>query len=190
MRIDIPLFEGEQICLAPIDHEKDPEIESRWTHDTEYLRMLSPDLARALSPAQVKKKYEKIEKDMEESKNLFYFTVRARSDDRLLGFVRLYGIEWSNGTGLIELGIGADEDRLCGYGSEALRLMLRYAFDELNLHRLTAFIAEYNPVALHVFGKAGFIEEVRRRQALNRDGRRWDAIHMGLLRSDWEGAEQ
>jgi RimJ/RimL family protein N-acetyltransferase len=63
--------------------------------------------------------------------------------------------------------------------------MLRFAFDELNLFRLSAFIAEYNPAGLSLAKKFGFIEEVRRRQALERDGRRWDMIHCGLLREEW-----
>ena len=185
MEIQTPLFEGQLICLAPIDHDKDPEIESQWTHDSEFMRMLSTEPMRPLSPAQVKKKYEAIEKDLEESKNLFYFTIRLRADDHLLGFARLYWVEWTNGAGMLKLGIGSRTDRGHGYGSEALRLMLRYAFTELNLHRLGATISEYNPVALHVFAKAGFVEEVRRRQAINRDGRRWDLIHVGILREEW-----
>jgi RimJ/RimL family protein N-acetyltransferase len=185
MRIDQSLFEGEHICFGPIDHEKDPDIESRWTHDASYLRMISLDPALPASPARIKKHYEAIEKDQEEKKNLFYFTLRMRSDDRLIGFARLYWIEWSNGIGFVELGIGDPEDRGHGYGSEALGLLLRFAFDELNLYRLTAIIPEYNIVALHLFSKAGFIEEVRRRQSVSRDGRRWDLIHLGLLRDEW-----
>jgi RimJ/RimL family protein N-acetyltransferase len=38
---------------------------------------------------------------------------------------------------------------------------------------------------LRFFEKAGFIVEVRRRQALNRDGRRWDLLHLGLLQQEW-----
>ena len=186
MRIDEPLFEGEHICLAPIDHEKDPEIESRWTHDAEYLRLLSADPARPIAPALLKKKYDEIEKEMDEGRKLFYFTIRLRSDERLIGFARLFWIEWSNGTGMIQLGIGDPQDRGQGYGSEALRLLLRYAFAELNLHRLTAFIPEYNKGAMRLFEKAGFIEEVRRRQAIHRDGRRWDMVHMGILRREWK----
>ena len=53
MKIDVPLFESEHICLGPIDHNVDPEIESTWTHDAEYLRMLSADIARPQSPAQL-----------------------------------------------------------------------------------------------------------------------------------------
>ena len=189
MNIAQQLFTGENICLGPIDHEKDAEIESRWTHDPTYLRLLSTDAARPLAAAQIKKKYEAIEKEMEESRSLFYFTIRMRSDDRLIGFARLYWIEWSNGSAHIELGIGDAQDRGRGYGSEALRLMLRYAFAELNLHRLTAITGSYNLGALHVMQKAGFVEEVRRRQALYRDGQRWDILHLGLLRHEWQSPE-
>jgi len=185
MEIQTPLFEGQLICLASIDHDNDPEIESQWTHDSEFMRMLYTEPMRPLSPTQVKKKYEAIEKDLEESKNLFHFTIRARLDDRLLGFASLYWIEWTNGAGMLKLGIGNRTDRGHGFGSEALRLMLRYAFTELNLHRLGATIPEYNPVAQHIFAKAGFVEEVRRRQAINRDGQRWDLIHVGILREEW-----
>ncbi len=146
MKISESLFVAENICLAPIDHEKDAEIESRWTHDAEYMRLLSLEPALPLSAAQLKKRYEKIEKEQDEKKNLFYFTVRMRSDDRLVGFARLYWIEWSNAGGFVQLGIGDPNDRQHGYGTQVLRLLLRYAFDELNLYRLTAVVPEYNPV--------------------------------------------
>jgi RimJ/RimL family protein N-acetyltransferase len=186
MDLKTSLFTGQKICLAPIDYEKDPEFESKWTHDAEYMRMLYLEPMRPLTPTQIKKKYEKIEKKMAESKSLLYFTIRCLEDDRLIGFVRLYWIEWTNGNGIIEIGIGDSKDRRQGYGSEAIKLLLRYAFAEMNLFRLAAIIPEYNQVALHVFAEAGFVEEVRRRQALNRDGRRWDLIHLGILREEWE----
>lgn len=179
------LFEEELICLAPIDPERDAEIEAKWTHDAEYLRLLKADIARPLSPAQVKKAYESIEKKVEEVKNLFYFTIRTRPDERLVGFAKLYAITWSHGTGMLQMGIGDPQDRKQGYGRQALSLLLRYAFDELNLYRLTALVPEYNRDALRFFEKVGFVIEVRRRQALNRDGRRWDLLHLGLLQEEW-----
>jgi len=189
MKINEPLFVAEAICLAPIDHEKDAEIESRWTHDAEYMRLISLEPALPQSAAQLKKRYEKIEKEQDEKKNLFYFTVRMRADDRLVGFARLYWIEWSNAGGFIQLGIGDPNDRQHGYGAQTLRLLLRYAFDELNLYRLTAVVPEYNPVALHLFSKASFVEEVRQRKALNRDGRRWDLLHLGILHEEWDALQ-
>ena len=186
MKINVPLFESQHVCLAPIDHEKDAEIESRWTHNASYLRMLSSDPARPHSPEAIKKKYESIEDEMEKSKSMFYFTIRMRSDDRLIGFIRLYWIEWSNGSGKIQIGIGESKDRGKGFGTEVLQMVLRYAFAELNLHRLTAEVQEYNSAAIKLFEKCGFVEEVRRRQALNRFGRRWDELHLGILGYEWE----
>jgi RimJ/RimL family protein N-acetyltransferase len=185
MSIDTQLFEGKLICLAPIDHEKDPEVESRWTHDLTLSRALSRRPAMPLSVAQMKKKYEAIEKEVTESKNLFHFTIRSKEDGRLLGFVRIEGIEWTHGVASMKIAIGDPAERGKGYGSEALQVILRFAFSELNLYRLSAVVTEDNPAALKFFLSFNFLEEVRRRKALLRDGQTWDSIHLGLLRDEW-----
>jgi RimJ/RimL family protein N-acetyltransferase len=146
MSIDTQLFEGKLICLAPIDHEKDPEVESRWTHDLSLMRALSRQPAMPLSVAQIQKKYEAIEKEVDESKRLFHFTIRNKEDGRLLGFVRIEGIEWTHGIGSLKLAIGDPAERNKGYGSEALQLILRFAFSELNLYRLSAFVGGDSPL--------------------------------------------
>jgi RimJ/RimL family protein N-acetyltransferase len=188
--IQTQLFEARDIRLGPIDHEAHPEIESRWTHDAEFMRLMELKPVRPLSPAMVKKEYEAIEKRMEEDKNMFYFTIRTRSDDRLIGKALIESIDWTNGNGWIQLGIGAPEDRCKSFGSQTLGLLLHYAFAELNLYRVTAMVPEYNEGALRLFQKFGFMEEVRRRQALDRDGRRWDLLIFGQLRAEWEDRAQ
>ena len=185
MSIDTQLFEGKWIRLAPIDHDKDPEVESRWTHDLSLQRALSRRPAMPLSVAQMKKKYEAIEKEVDESHSVFHFTIRGKQDGRLVGFVRIEGIEWTHGTASLKLAIGDPADRGKGYGSDAMQLILRFAFSELNLYRLSAVVAEDNPQALKFFQKFNFVEEVRRRKALQRDGQTWDSIHLGLLRDEW-----
>jgi RimJ/RimL family protein N-acetyltransferase len=197
MIIQESLFEGRRICLAPLDPEKDAEIEARWTHDIEYLRLLGADPARPVSPARIKKRNSELEQEMDDKNNQYYFNIRMRQpedgsaetgaqDGRLLGFARLHWISWNHGNAFVSLGIADAQERGKGYGSEALRLILRYAFAELNLYRLSVSIPEYNQVALHVFDTAGFQEEVRQRQALHRYGRRWDLIYLGLLREEWQ----
>ncbi|MEW6404331.1 MAG: GNAT family protein [Chloroflexota bacterium] len=183
------LFEARDIRFGPIDHEAHPAIESRWTHDAEFMRLVELKPARPLSPEMVKKQYESIEKKMDEEKNLFYFTIRLRADDRLIGKALIEYINWPNGNGWLVLGIGAREDRGKGYGTQALEMLLRYAFDELSLFRVSAAIPEYNECALNLFGRFGFVEETRRRQALYRDDRRWDLMSFGLLRSEWDALQ-
>jgi RimJ/RimL family protein N-acetyltransferase len=184
--IQTQLFEGEEIRFGPMDYEKDPEIESKWTHDAEFMRLYDIAPARPLSAAMVKKQYEKLEKQVEEDKNLYYFAIRARENDRLIGKAIIQWIEWANGNGHLRLGIGAAGDRRKGYGTKALQMLLRFAFAELNLYRVTAAIPEYNEAAIALFKKAGFTEEVRRRKALDRDGRRWDILMFGLLKDEWQ----
>jgi RimJ/RimL family protein N-acetyltransferase len=108
-----------------------------------------------------------------------------REDDRLIGWAKLSSFEWTHGTGEVSLGIGAAGDRGKGCGSDALRLALRFAFDELNLHRLRAIIPGFNAGALRFFQKFDFAEEVRRRQALLLNGQRYDEVWFGLLRREW-----
>jgi RimJ/RimL family protein N-acetyltransferase len=180
------LLEAQDIRFGPIDHEAHPAIESKWTHDAEFMRMMDFNPARPLSPAMVKKQYESIEKKMEEDKNLFYFTVRARADDRLIGKAMVEWINWTNSNGWFWLGIGDADCRRKGYGTQALSLLLQFAFAELNLFRVSAALAEYNQPVIGLFRKFGFVEETRRREALQRDNRRWDLMCYGLLRSEWE----
>jgi RimJ/RimL family protein N-acetyltransferase len=185
MDIQKQLFVGRTICLGPIDHENDPQVISQWSNDPEYLRLVYNKPVYPISVGQARKQLEAVEKEMDESKNLFYFTIRAREKNRLLGFASIRWIEWTHGAGWVHLGIGDRQDRRKGYGTQALNLLLEFAFNELNLNRLGAEIAAYNPGARRLYEKAGFIEEVRRRQALSRDGRRWDLSLYGLLHQEW-----
>lgn len=115
MHLDNPLFEGQLVYLAAINHEQDAQIDSRWTLDGDYQRMLGADQVKPLSPAQVKKVYGEIEKDMDEKGNQYYFTIRrsatekVENPDQMLGFARLTRIQWNHGTGSISLAILRDE---------------------------------------------------------------------------------
>lgn len=183
------LFEGKLIRFAPHDPDRDAEIDSKWSHDPDYLRSISLDVARPLSPAQIKKKYEDLQKEADEQRNLFSFAIRTRVDDRLIGFARLFAIEWTHGVGRVLVGIGDPDDRHRGFGREALQMLLRYAFDELNLYQITAITFEYNTAAIEFLTHNGFALEVTRREAVQRDGRYWDFLGFGLLRDKWQRSE-
>lgn len=189
MSIDTQLFEGRLIRLGPINHETDPEVESRWTHDIVLMRSLSRQPALPLSVAQVKKRYEAIEKEADESNRLFHFTIRNKEDDRMLGFTRIEGIEWTHGTCNFKIAIGDPAERNKGYGSDALHLMLCFTFLELNLYRISIVVGDDNQAGLRFFKRHGFVEEVRRRKSLLRDGKTWDLIHLGMLREEWQALQ-
>jgi RimJ/RimL family protein N-acetyltransferase len=187
----VQLFDGPRLFLAPPNPDTDAAIESGWTHDGEWLRLIDVAPARPLSPAQVKKKYEKDAKDEDKT---FHFALRlkeppaadgAPAPGRLIGFARLQWVDWLHRVALVNLGLGNPADRGRGYGQEALDLLLRYAFDELGMHRLAVYLGGYNTGAARFIERNGFRLEVRRRQALARDGQRWDYLQYALLRPEW-----
>jgi RimJ/RimL family protein N-acetyltransferase len=189
MSINSSLFKARSIVFTPIDYDEDPPVISKWSHDSRYMRMLSTEPAIPLSPEQVKKNLEAIEKEMDE-RSAYYFSIHTTSggngnEGPLIGFARIYGIEWSHDTGVLEVGIGDPQQWGKGYGTQVLGLMLNFSYGELNLYHLTAQIPEYNYRALALFENAGFAEEVRRRKAIQRDYRRWDMLYLGLLREEW-----
>jgi len=64
-------------------------------------------------------------------------------------------------------------------------MILRYAFDELNLHKVQLTVFGYNERAAAVYRKVGFHQEGAMREFLRRDGQRYDMIMMGILEREW-----
>jgi len=176
------LFRGKLVRLTAEDPETMAVLFSRWSGDSEFMRLEDWDPARRVS---VKAAREWIEKHWE--KELAYaFAIRRLEDERVIGEIGLDGIRWEHGDAWLGIGLGEREYWGKGYGTDAIRVMLRYAFTELNLHRLTLNVFEYNPRAIRSYEKAGFVLEGRERVVLYRDGRRWDVLYMGILREEWK----
>ena len=178
------LLHGQLVRLAAANSETDAEVMGRWSRDAEYLRLLDSDPA---TPKSAKQRKEEIAQWLEhERADSFGFAIRTLTDDRLIGFVGLGGINWSNGDGFVGIGVGEREDWGKGYGTDAMRLILRFAFTELNLHRVSLSVYANNPRAIRSYEKAGFSIEGRLRQVVHRDGQRADEVFMGVLREEWE----
>lgn len=159
---------------------------ARWSEDAEYQRLLDIRAVRPISPDVAAER----DKARRTDPALVEFRLRTLSDDRLIGFVALYAIDWGNQTARLAIGIGEPAYRGKGYGADALQLILRYAFDELNLHRVGAEVVSYNERALHVLQRGGFRREGVVREAVQRDGQRWDLVLLGILRREWVEASR
>jgi RimJ/RimL family protein N-acetyltransferase len=77
-----------------------------------------------------------------------------------------------------------------GYGSEAINWAVNWAFRFGNLHRVSIGSFGYNPRALALYERLGFVKEGVTREVVWWDGRWWDGVNMGMLRRDWEELRQ
>ena len=123
--------------------------------------------------------------EMRKSKSQFMFGLRCVSDNTLVGMGGFDEISWRNRAGWLAIALGREHWGQ-GYGTEAAQLLLRYAFMELNLHRVQLTVFEYNERALTLSHRLGFQHEGTFREMVWRDGRRYDMILMGLLASEWQ----
>jgi RimJ/RimL family protein N-acetyltransferase len=72
-----------------------------------------------------------------------------------------------------------------GYGSEAIKWVLRFGFRHCNLHRIAICTFEYNTGARKLYEKLGFKPEQRLRDHLWHDGRYWDFVGFAMLEDEW-----
>lgn len=111
--------------------------------------------------------------------------VREGSDWVHIGNIGLHRIDWVNRVAKLGIVIGERDYWGRGYGTEAVRTMLRYAFRELGLNRVELEVFAFNARALRCYEKTGFRREGVRRKALFRDGKYHDIILMGILREEF-----
>jgi diamine N-acetyltransferase len=124
--------------------------------------------------------------ESEQSNGTVGFTIYERATWRPVGNTALHRIDHRNRTAVFGILIGEPDARGKGYGTEAARLMLDYAFTALGLHSVMLTCAEFNQAGLRAYEKAGFREFGRRRQCRWLVGRLWDDVYMDCLSSDFD----
>jgi RimJ/RimL family protein N-acetyltransferase len=174
------LFRGKLVRLAAPAVEDAAEF-ARWSQDSEYLRFVDTDYALPVSVAEFAERF----RPARAATGHIAMHIRTLAEDRLIGFVSIHRIEWQHGSGVLAIGIGDRTYWDHGFGGDALELILRFAFEELNLFRLGLDVIANNERAIHVYERAGFRHEGALRGAVLRDGVRVDQLLMGIMASEW-----
>lgn len=108
-------------------------------------------------------------------------------DDVVVGTCCFWGIDLHNRRAHLGIGIG-EEHRGRGYGTDATRLMLHYAFVDRGFHRVQLEVLATNDAALRTYQKVGFREDGRMRQAAWVRGAFVDEVYLSVLATEWPGA--
>jgi RimJ/RimL family protein N-acetyltransferase len=175
------LFRGELVRLSAEEPELLGKTLWSWDRDSEFRRLLDDEPPCLWSAKNIQTWFEK--PNEEQADRGFYFLMRTLQDDRLIG---LWVNEWSRAEAEVGIGIGDRESWGKGFGTDAMRVIMRYAFCELNLQRITLQVFDYNARAIRSYEKVGFTHEGRTRKAIFRDGSRADIVTMGILREEWQ----
>ena len=175
------MVEGQLVRLRPLE-PGDAEREYRWFNDQEVIGNLSAFRYPVSMGYEERWLRERPPIDFANGMMLAIET----KDGVHIGNTGLYEVRAEDRKAGLAITIGEKDEWSKGYGADAVVTLLRFAFQEMNLHRVWLTVVAYNERAIACYKKCGFQEEARLRQDVYRHGRYWDFIEMGILRDEFD----
>lgn len=174
------MFVGKNVKLSHY-HDSDGENFASWQWDTDFVNPLSMDMIHPFTAED----WENIFRKASKSNEFVEFTVRKVIDDSLIGFVSLFDFNIRNHSCELGIGFPKKEDRSKGYGQETLNLILDYAFNNLNMHKVKLSVYPFNIGAIKAYTKAGFVKEATLKDEVFYDGKWVDVDYYAIFQNDW-----
>src|SRR5438045_1999411 len=172
-----PLLRGDKVTLRSV-RENDVEHFGGWFADMEVTRFLARRMAIALEQEQ------EFLKKIGESKDDVWWVIEA--EGKAIGATGIHGINWLDANGTTGIVIGEKASWGKGYATEAMRLRTRYAFRELNLHKLMTEVDAGNEASRKALERNGYRTVGIRHEQTFREGKWRDRWLGEVLRADWE----
>lgn len=171
---------GKKVILRPIDPDRDFGAGYTWINNYEVMGFLGG----VCKPVTKQKEKEILQKMADDDESRIHFAVDDRSG-RHVGFVGLYCINWEYGTAEAGGMIGDKMYWGIGYGTDALMLLLYYAFCHRNFRRISAGVIAFNKRSLGCARKCGFIVEGVKKKEMFKNGQYHDLIMLAVFRRGW-----
>ena len=175
------MLEGQKTRLRAYTRDDLP-LRRAFLNDTDLHRLVYPAIPFPSRPEDQEQWYESLDA---KSREQYSFAIETRDSTEYIGCCTVYDIDLKNRLASVGLFIGKEHWRK-GYGSDALRVILRFCFREINLNKVALKTYSFNTPAIQCFEKLGFKTEGVLRQELFRDGQFHDTLAMGVLRSEWD----
>jgi len=177
---------GDKIRLRGIE-KTDLPLFVRWMGDREVTRSLI--MRWPVSLAAEEKWFERVMSHPSETRPMA-IEVETSTGWQTIGTCGFHEIDWENRSAEFGIMIGEKSFWGQGWGRKAVRLLLSFGFEDLNLHRVYLYVFSTNERAVRAYRAAGFTMEGCLRQDIFQDGRYVDAYVMGILRSEWRKEEE
>jgi len=165
------MLKGKRVFLRSVELS-DAQLLLIWENDPENWKVTDTEVPFSLHG---------IHQLIEQQQNIratgqLRFMICLNETDRPLGAIDLYDADFRNGKAAIGVLIGLTEDRSQGFASEALELMVNYAYKILGFHNLYCSVQADNLRSLQLFDKSGFERVGLRKEWFLHDGKRVDEI--------------
>ena len=170
------LIESERLYLREVRDEDVTPAYVAWLNDPQVNRYLETRFTTHTADDILK-----YVRSMRQKPESVFLAIMRKDDEHHLGNLHVGAIDGAHKTATLALVIGERSAWGQGFGSEAIRLATRYAFERLGLRKLTARCYADNAGSHKAFLKAGWSEEGLQRAQFLSSGKYVDAIWLGVL---------
>ena len=178
---ETPIWSNETVRLVAPDATDAPLVAAWWSDRA----VMERNVPTPLAPKSLGEITFRIQQRINDPDEWYWMIVAIKTNQRI-GTISLQVVNRLARVGRLGLLIGSAAYRGRGYGSAALTLMLRFAFQELDLQRVELNVLGNNAAAIRLYRRLGFRHEGALRSAVYRQGQRLDWLQMGLLREEWD----
>lgn len=172
------MIAGDRVLLRALEVD-DLERCYTWMNDPYIVRTL-----KSRYPIPFHTESEWLEAAVTPSSAERHFAIERREDRVHIGNASLHQIDWVSRVAWFGVFIGEPASWNQGYGSDAIRSLVRFAFEEMNLRKLRINVFEYNERAKHVLLQIGFVQEGKLAREFFREGKYHDICVLSIFRED------
>lgn len=170
------MYTGELVRLREYKRE-DIKLAQEYVNDPEVKRLLHPGIPYLYTFEDEQKWFDSLSATNDE----YSFAIETLEDNKYIGGCGINKINWKNSVAEVGIFIGDKDKWGKGYGTDAMRILIKFIFEQMNINKIKLNVFSFNQRAIKSYEKCGFKIEGVLRQEVFRDGQYYDDIVMGIL---------
>lgn len=179
------MYTGNKVRLREYRKE-DVKLAQSYLNDREIRKLLNPGIPYPLTFGDEEKWVE----SLSSQNDRYSFAIETLDDNKYIGGCGINDIDWKNSVAIIGIVIGDKEYWGKGYGTDAMKLLISFVFEQMNLNKIKLHVFSFNERAIKCYEKCGFTKEGVLREEIFSDGKYHDDIVMGFLKTEYYNSLQ
>lgn len=172
------MLKGKKVILRAIERD-DLKYFVKWLNNQEIIKNMA--IFYPFSLAQEEEWFEKTLRDDKQK----HFLITTNKN-KPIGGIGIQGIDWKNRKAHLGLFIGEKNYWNKGYGTNAILTLLKFAFNEMNLNKISLTAFEHHKRAIKCYEKCGFEKGGVLEEEIYKDGKYQNLIAMAILSSKFK----
>lgn len=174
------MYSGQLVRLREY-REQDIELAKEYVNSEEIRQYIEGNVPFLYTLHNEKQWYESISASSE----LYNFAIETLETKEYIGGCGVNGLDYKNSIASVGIFIGNPEYLSKGYGTDALSILVKFVFEQMNINKVKLHVYDFNKRAQKCYEKVGFEKEAVLKKELFRNGKYHDIIQMSIFKEDY-----